>query len=237
VPASQYRGKTDIGLYGDFINQIDATVGEVLACLDEQGLAENTLVVFTSDNGASPAVDLGGLRALGHDANYPWRGNKADLYEGGHRTPFVARWPDVVPAGKTCDQTICTTDFFATIAGVLGCPLPDDAAEDSYNILPLLRGEEPDGNLREATIHHSVSGHFAIRRGKWKLLEARGSGGWSFPKEQEAAEWNLPEYQLYDMERDRGERTNLVHAFPDVVSEMRELLDRYRNSARSAPRV
>ncbi|MFW6060858.1 MAG: sulfatase family protein [Phycisphaeraceae bacterium] len=239
VPIAEYRGTTPIGLYGDFITQIDAVVGEVLDALQRNDLADDTLVIYTSDNGASPAVRLDELAAQGHEANWPWRGTKADLYEGGHRVPFVARWPNGIPAGQVCEQTICTTDLFATVAGILNQPLPESAGEDSADLSPVWRGEhDADGDappLREAIVHHSVSGHFAIRRGKWKLLEARGSGGWSFPKEHVAAEANLPEHQLYDLEQDPREQANLIHRHPDVAEELRALLDRYRNEARSVP--
>ena len=236
VPTDEYRGTTDIGLYGDFVTQVDALVGEVLNCLEERGLADDTLVVFTSDNGASPAAKIDELKQMGHDPNAPWRGTKADVYEGGHRTPFIARWPGVIEPGSVCEQTTCTTDLFATVASIVGGELPNDAAEDSYDMTPLLRGDEIEGDFREATVHHSVSGHFAIRKGKWKLLEARGSGGWSFPKEDEAEELGLPEYQLYDMERDPGETTNLAAGMPEKVEELRQLLDKYRDEPRTAPR-
>ncbi|MFP4176748.1 MAG: sulfatase family protein [Candidatus Brocadiia bacterium] len=236
VPTEEYRGTTEIGLYGDFVTQIDALVGEVLGCLEENGCADDTLVIFTSDNGASPAAKLDELKEMGHDPNAPWRGTKADIYEGGHRTPFIARWPGVIEPGSVCNHTVCTTDLMATVASVLGEQLPEDAGEDSYDMTPLLRGEDVGENFREATVHHSVSGHFAIRKGKWKLLEARGSGGWSYPTEEEAEELGLPEYQLYDMEKDPGETTNLARALPEKVDELRRLLDRYRNQPRSVPK-
>ena len=236
VPTDEYRGTTEIGLYGDFVTQIDALVGEILSCLEQQGVADETLVIFTSDNGASPAAKIDELKQMGHDPNAPWRGTKADLYEGGHRTPFIARWPGMIEPGSVCDQTTCTTDLFATVASIVGEELREDAAEDSYDMTPLMRGEPIEGTFREATVHHSVSGHFAIRKGQWKLLEARGSGGWSYPKEDEAEDLGLPEYQLYDMERDPGETTNLAPGMPEKVDELRCLLERYREQPRTAPR-
>ncbi len=236
VPTEEYRGSTDLGLYGDFVTQIDALVGEILDCLEEKGMADETLFVFTSDNGASPAAKIDELKESGHDPNAPWRGTKADIYEGGHRTPFIVRWPGVVDSGSVCEHTTCTTDLYATVASIVGDDLPENAAEDSYDLMPLLRGDDMEGNFREATVHHSVSGHFAIRKGKWKLLEARGSGGWSYPEEAEAEELGLPEYQLYDMEQDPGETTNLAEALPDKVDELRRLLDKYRDQERSAPK-
>jgi len=136
--------------------------------------------------------------------------------------------------GQRCDQTVCTTDLLATVAGVLGVDVPEHAGEDSVDLSPRLRGETDDDTpLREATVHHSVSGHFAIRRGKWKLLEARGSGGWSDPNEEAAAEAKLPERQLYDMENDPREMVNLIHAQPELANELQALLDRYREQDRS----
>ena len=233
VPTGAYRGTTPAGLYGDFLYQIDAVVGELLDALERNQLSEDTLVIYTADNGASPAVRLDELAALGHEPNRPWRGTKADLYEGGHRVPFIARWPKMTPAGSTCHQTMCTTDLFATVAGLVDETVPAGGGEDSADFSDVLRGRTPEAPLRESTIHHSVSGHFAIRRGKWKLLEAQGSGGWSFPTEAQAAEANLPEYQLFDMEQDPCETTNLAGAHPDVVDELRGLLDTQR--AETAP--
>jgi arylsulfatase A len=233
VPAKEYRGRTEIGLYGDFVTQIDAVAGEIMDALSRNGQDGNTLLVFTSDNGASPAAKLDELAAMGHEPNAPWRGHKADLYEGGHRTPLIARWPDVTPAGSVSGQTVCTTDLFATVAGIIGAAVPEGAGEDSRDLGPLFCGEEPDGDLREATVHHSVSGHFAIRRGKWKLLEARGSGGWSFPREEEAEKFNLPPVQLFNLEEDPRESMNLAPGFPEVVKELQALLERYRAEGRS----
>ncbi|NUQ02007.1 MAG: arylsulfatase [Armatimonadetes bacterium] len=231
VPTAEYRGRTPLGLYGDFITQIDAIVGELLACLDRCGLRDDTLVVYTSDNGASPAVRLDELRAIGHEANGPWRGHKADLYEGGHRTPLIARWPGVIPAGGACDQTVCTTDLFATMADILEVPPPPEA-EDSRSLLPLLRGGRQP--VRESTVHHSVSGHFAIRQGRWKLLEAHGSGGWSYPTEAQASAWGLPPVQLYDLEADPRETTNVAAGFPKVVEQLHTLLAACRQQASGA---
>jgi arylsulfatase A-like enzyme len=174
---------------------------------------------------------------LGHEPNWPWRGHKADLYEGGHRTPLIAHWPAVIQPGQVCDHTICTTDLLATAADILGEALPEDAGEDSNSLMPLFRGDAIDGDFREATVHHSVSGHFAIRQGKWKLLEARGSGGWSYPKEDEAAKWGLPEVQLYDMDADPGECHNVAVGHAEVVERLQALLARYRSESRSAPRI
>ncbi|MDH7571812.1 MAG: sulfatase-like hydrolase/transferase, partial [Armatimonadota bacterium] len=188
------------------------------------GLAGKTLVIFSSDNG-------------------PWwqgnpgyaRGRKLLWFEGGFRVPFLARWPAVIPPGSVCPHTICTTDLMATAAEVAGAALPPNAGEDSYSLMPLFRGESVEGDFREATVHHSISGHFAIRKGKWKLLEARGSGGWSFPTEKQGEAWGLPAVQLYDLENDPRESTNLASAFPEKVAELQALLNRYRQENRSAP--
>ena len=235
VPIEEHRGSTPIGLYGDFISQIDATVGRVVDALERNGLGRDTLVVFTSDNGASPAVRLEELAARGHEANWPWRGIKADLYEGGHRVPFVVRWPEGVAAGTVSDQTICTTDLFATAAGILGVDVPAGAAEDSVDVSPAWTRPDDAEPIRSETVHHSVSGHFAIRRGPWKLLEARGSGGWSHPKEDAAAEASLPERQLFNLDRDPREATNLIAGHPEIAAELQRRLDELRGDAASAP--
>ena len=166
--------------------ETDWVVGEVLAELDKHQLADNTMVVFVTDNGCSPAAKIPDLVKLGHKPNGALRGNKADIYEGGHRVPFIVRWPGKVKAGSAFDQTICTADIFATIADINGkLPrLPAETAEDSFSFLPALTGQSKA--TRPSTIHHSINGSFAIRKGKWKLALCPGSGGWSEPKPNKA---------------------------------------------------
>jgi arylsulfatase A-like enzyme len=214
--------------------QTDALVGDVLAALAAQGLADNTLVIFTADNGCSPQAGTAELEAKGHFASARLRGYKADIWEGGHRVPFFARWPGRVPAGRTSDQLICHTDLLATMADLLGERLPDDAGEDSVSLLPALLGRDR-APLREAVVHHSINGAFAIRQGAWKLALAPGSGGWGKPGDAEARRAGLPAVQLYDLARDLGETRNLEAEQPAVVASLTALLEGYVTRGRSTP--
>ena len=181
APGAEWEGKSGLNPYADFVMQVDATLGAVLAALEKGGLAENTLVIFTSDNGCSPEAKFDELLAKGHNPSDRFRGTKADIFDGGHRIPFIVRWPARVKAGQTSDQLICLTDLFATCAEILGEKLPGTAAEDSVSILPALLGEDT-APLREAIVHHSINGSFAIRQGNWKLELCADSGGWSAPR-------------------------------------------------------
>jgi len=234
VPVAEWQGKSGLNKYGDFVMQTDQTVGRVLDALDKNGLVENTLVIFTSDNGCSPSANFPQLLAKGHNPSYHFRGYKADIFDGGHRIPFMARWPGRIKPGTSSDQIICLSDLFATCAEILGATLPENAAEDSVSILPALesRAKAP---LREAIVHHSINGSFAIRQGKWKLELCPGSGGWSDPKPGSPAAKALPPVQLYDLSQDIGERKNLEAEHPDVVARLRKLLQKYVDEGRSSP--
>jgi len=214
VPTKEWQGKSGLNAYADFVMQTDATVGAVMAALDTHGLAENTLLIFSSDNGCSKSAGIPQLKKMGHHVSASFRGSKADIWDGGHRVPFLVRWPGKVEEGSTNDQLICLVDFFATISELTGVPAPD-AAEDSVSFFPALIGGEIV-STRKGVIHHSISGHFAYRQGKWKLALAKASGGWSAPKENEAAT-DAPKAQLYDMEKDPGETTNLYTSKPEVA--------------------
>lgn len=217
VPSEEWQGKSGLGLYGDFVMQTDATVGVIMDALEKNGVADNTLVIFTSDNGCSRGADILGLREKGHHVSAQYRGSKADLWEGGHRVPFVVRWPGTVEPGSRCDQLITLVDLFATVSEITGEQAPD-MAEDSVSFLPALSGQ-PIVSTRKGVIHHSVSGHFAYRQGKWKLLLSRASGGWSSPTEREVR-GDAPQSQLYDMENDPGEQNNLYLAHPEVAERL-----------------
>lgn len=235
VPGKEFAGKSGIGDYGDFVVQTDDAVGKVLDVLEKTGLAKNTLVIFTSDNGCSPAAGVVELRKQGHEPSGPLRGLKADIWEGGHRVPFVARWPGKVAAGATSGETICLTDMLATCAAIVGARLPENAGEDSYNVLPALLGEKKEGGIREATVHHSIDGRFAIRQGAWKLALCPGSGGWASPKDAEAERRGLPAVQLYNLEDDLGEIRNLATERPEMVDRLTKLLEKYVAVGRSTP--
>jgi arylsulfatase A len=234
VPAMEWLGRSGLNEYADFVMQTDAAVGQILAALDRTGAATNTLVIFTSDNGCSPSAKFEELAAKGHQPSGPWRGTKADIFEGGHRVPFFVRWPGRVQAGATSDQIICLGDLMATCAEILGAKLPDDAGEDSVSFLPALLGTDRLP-LRDALVQHSINGSFAIRQGRWKLALCPDSGGWSAPKPGTAAANGLPRVQLYDLVEDPGEQQNLQARHPEVVARLTQLLEKYIAEGRSTP--
>lgn len=234
LPTEEFQGKSGTNEYGDFVLQVDWTVGRVVQALKDNGMDENTLVIFTSDNGCSPTADYNELEAFGHDPSYVFRGHKADIFEGGHRIPLIVQWPARVKAGSSCDDTTCLTDLMATAAEINGIPLPDNAAEDSVSMLPNLLGTA-DGPVREATVHHSINGSFSIRQGKWKLVLCGGSGGWSPPSLKKVREQNLPSVQLYDLSTDIAETTNVQDKYPNVVKRLTALMQEYADRGRSTP--
>ncbi len=234
APTPEWRGRSGLNPYADFVMEIDAEVGRLLATVDRLGLAQNTLVVFTSDNGCSPEAKFDELLAKGHNPSASFRGTKADIFDGGHHIPFLARWPAVVAPGSRTDQIICLNDLFATTADILGVPLPPDAAEDSVSILPLLRGRT-ETPVREAVVHHSINGSFAIRQGDWKLELCADSGGWSGPTPNSPAARKLAPLQLYNVRADLGETNNVQAAHPEVVARLTHLLEKYVADGRSTP--
>lgn len=234
VPTPEWQGKSGLNPYADFVMQVDADVGRILATLEKQSLAQNTLVIFTSDNGCSPQADFPELLTKGHNPSGPFRGAKADIFEGGHRVPFIARWPGRINAGSTSDQLICLNDLMATCAEIVGVRLPDHAGEDSVSILPALLGKA-SRPLREALVHHSINGSFAIREKNWKLALCADSGGWSAPRPGAAGVRELPSVQLYDLNKDRAEATNVQAQHPEVVLRLTKLLEKYVADGRSTP--
>jgi len=234
LPTPEWQGKSGLSAYGDFVMQTDAVVGKILAALDEHGLAENTLVIFSSDNGCSPQADTPGLEKQGHFASAQFRGYKADIWDGGHRVPFFARWPGQIKPASTSAQLICHVDLLATCADLLGAPLPPNAGEDSVSILPALLGTDR-APLHEAVVHHSIHGMFSIRQGPWKLEFCPGSGGWGAPFDADARKRGLPEVQLYDLSTDIAEAKNIQAENPAVVARLRALLERTIAEGRSTP--
>lgn len=182
LPTTEFMGKSNTNFYGDFVLQVDDVVRRVFDALEAQGVRDNTMIIFTSDNGCSPRADFEELATVGHDPSYVFRGHKADIYEGGHQVPFIVNWKAGITQPLVTDEVICTTDLMATCADFLGVELPDNAAEDSYSFLQVLLQEDYQKPLREATVHHSLEGRFAIRQGDWKLIMCPGSGGWSDPR-------------------------------------------------------
>ena len=233
APHADFRGKSNVSEYADFLIQTDHAVGEITRALESARLSDNTVVFFTCDNGTSPQANFAQLDAAGIHLNANWRGWKADAYEGGHRVPFVVRWPGRIEAGSTNMQTVTLADIMATCADVIGFEMPEDAAEDSVSLLPALRGEIQQEPLHDVVVHHSGSGHFAVRKGAWKLLFCRGSGGWSPPREAVAAKQQLPVVQLYNLEVDPKETTNLQAKHPEIVDEITADLRRIVEQGRS----
>lgn len=234
APSAEWQGRSGINPYADFVMQVDDSLGQLLRALDEHRLADNTLLFFTSDNGCSPVADFPALLAKGHNPSYVLRGHKADIWDGGHRVPFIVRWPGKVRAGSTSNQLVSLVDFTATCADLLEVKLPDNAAEDSVSLLSVLLGRA-DKPVREALVHHSISGKFSIRQGQWKLELCPGSGGWSQPRDPQAVKQGLPSLQLYDMTQDIGERRNLQAERPEVVKRLLTLLEKYVADGRSTP--
>lgn len=234
APSTPWRGRSGISLYADFVMETDAAVGEVLAALDRAGVAKNTLVIVTSDNGFAPAANLPAQLAKGHNPCHRFRGTKADLFEGGHHVPFLARWPGVVAPGGTSARLIGLMDLMATCAEITGITLDDATGEDSVSFLPALRGDDATGS-RSELVHHSVNGSFAIRAGKWKLLLTADSGGWSAPKPGSPEAKGLPPVQLYDLATDLGETTNVQAQHPEVVRDLLARLERLVSNGRSTP--
>jgi arylsulfatase A-like enzyme len=235
VPSKQFQGRNKLGPYADFCEEVDWYVGKVIEALEKNGIAQNTLLIFTSDNGCAPYIGVKDLEEQGHYPSYIYRGYKADIFEGGHRVPFMVRWPEKVPAGSTSAETICLTDLMATCADVTGAVLPDNAGEDSVSILPVLSGKKLAHPLREATVHHSINGSFALRQGTWKLEMCPGSGGWGDPRPPKARELNLPKIQLYDLSQDISERKNVYKEHPETVASMQKLMAKYIKDGRSTP--
>lgn len=235
LPTEEFRGKSGIGEYGDFVLMVDAMVGKVLQAVKESGEDGNTIVVFTTDNGCSPAAGIKEMEAQGHRPNSIYRGHKADLFDGGHRIPCILRWPEGTKPHEV-RQTVCLTDFYATFAAINGYKLMDSEGEDSYNLLPAIVSETEIDPIREATVHHSIDGQFTIRQGDWKLLLSASSGGWSAPTPTDTlALDSLPPIQLYNMKDDPSETTNVEAEHPEIVSRLRALMAKYVREGRSTP--
>jgi arylsulfatase A len=237
--AKRFRGSTKTGPHGDFINEMDFIVGELTKTLKRLGMAENTIVMFSSDNGPETTSVVDMRKTYGHDGAKPWRGVKRDNWEGGHRVPFIVRWPGKTPARSTTNQTVCLTDVMATCAAITGVKLPENSAQDSINILPVLLGKQGAESIRPYTLHQTISLAIAIRRGPWKYLDHRGSGGNNY-NGVELKQYALPDTepdapgQLYNLETDPGERINLYFKHPEIVREMKALLEASKASGRTA---
>ncbi len=260
APSKDWQGKSGLGPYGDYVMETDWAIGKVLAALDQSGVASNTVVLLASDNGAAPYVGVGPeqlkqlkaqgfpaagekigqtqrykeLEALGQFSSAAFRGHKTDIWEGGHRIPFIVRWPGKVQAGSTSDQLVSLVDFMATSADIVQAKIPNNAAEDSVSLLPVLLGQTA-APIHKAVVFHSGNGCFAIQEGHWKLELCPGSGGWGEPKDNSKEAQNLPPEQLYDVATDIGEQTNVCASHPEMVARLTKVLEKYVANGRSTP--
>jgi arylsulfatase A len=210
VPTGEFKD-SKAGLYGNYVEETDYMIGKVLEALKKNNMDGNTLVIVTSDNGSDWKPE--DIEKTGHHANYIFRGRKADIYEAGHRIPFIARWPGKITPGSSSKELLCTTDLFATVADIVQKPLPANAAEDSER-------------MRDAIVHHSMGGIFAIRKGDWKLTTELGSGGFTDPRKLEAKPGKAP-MTLYNLASDIEEKNNLYFQRPEIVKELSALLKQY----------
>jgi arylsulfatase A len=226
VPSKNWKGKSGLNDHADFVMQTDNSYGQIVNALKDNGFLNNTLVICSSDNGTSPGTSgVKELKAAGHFSSGDLRGMKSDIWDGGHRVPFLVSWPGNIKPNSRCDNIICLTDLMATAAEITGYKLDDSDAVDSISFLQALTEENP--KPRADVIHHSINGNFAIRQGKWKLITCAGSGGWSKSKAAKAPkDAKTPTtVQLYNMETDIGEQNNLASTRPEIIQRLRNLLD------------
>lgn len=233
VPVPPFKDASGLNPYADFVMQVDHHMGQLLAAVKQTGLDANTLVIFTSDNGCSPEANFPLLQSKEHDPSGPYRGHKADIYEGGHRVPFIARWPGQITGGRKTEALACLTDIYATLEAITGQTRQSVGGEDGYSLLPVFQGEPSSG--RNTLISHSIDGSFAIRQDSWKLCLCRGSGGWSAPREGEAKKQKLPPMQLYNLADDPAESKNRVAEEPDRVNTLLLLLQEQVRNGRCTP--
>lgn len=233
VPIPPFKGASGLNAYADFVAQVDHHMGQLLVTLKEAGVDDNTIVIFTSDNGCSPEGNFGLLKEKGHDPSGGYRGHKADIYEGGHRVPFIVRWPSGIKGGQKTSALACLTDIYSTLEAITEQPRKATGGEDGYSLLPAFKGESSTG--RETLISHSIGGSFSIRQGQWKLCLSAGSGGWSAPREADAKKKKLPLMQLFNLADDKREQKNLMAANPERVAKMLKLLDKEVKSGRCTP--
>jgi arylsulfatase A-like enzyme len=238
APDDEFNGKSRAGKYGDFVYQTDWSVGQVLDAVRASGKAENTIVIFTSDNGPEN-LTYPLLPEFGHASQGPLRGAKRMLWEGGHRVPFIAWAPGRITAGRVENEVICLTDLMATIANLIGHKLPDNAAEDSYDVGPALFGQKRAKPIREATVHHSINDEYALRQGDWVFIESpKSEHGRAEPawwRERFGVKPHDQPAELFHLKEDLRETTNVYAQYPDRVKQMRALLEKYKTADRSVP--
>ena len=224
LPTKDFEGKSGINPYADFVMEVDWIAGQIIEAIDKAGIAKNTIVIFTSDNGCSPAAKIDLLKKKGHDPHAGLRGTKADIWEGGHRVPFIVRWPAKVKAGQTNKQLIGITDLLATVADICNKPLSDNEGEDSVSMLPTLLNKKK--KVRDHYIVHSVFGKFGLRQGDWVYIDTKGSGGWSQSNDPSPV-------QLYNLKTDLFQKNNIYKDYPEKVKSMKALLEKYKKQGHS----
>lgn len=227
VPCENFKGSSEAGLRGDMIQEADWSVGQIMNALEEEGISDNSIVIYTSDNGPH-SFDIDEREVYGHDQTAGLRGQKADIWDGGHRVPYIVRWPGRVPEGSLCEELVELTDFVATCADIIGIALPADIAEDSISHFSLLFGEQPVRPVREWVVSHSIRGMFSIRTKRWKFIDGKHSGGFKWKQELESQP-DVPEGQLYDMENDWFEKNNLFEQRADITEQLRNVLEQIKN--------
>ena len=219
-----WQGKSKLNTYADLVMETDAAVGQILKAIDTSGAADNTLVIFTSDNGCAPYIGAEELEQKGHYPSGPLRGYKSDVWEGGHRVPFIVRWPGQVSCESANHQLVHQADLIATCAAIVKISLPDDVGEDSVNLLPLLQGQNTP--VRQHAVSQSAHGLISVRQGKWKMIFGPGSGGWTKGTDNLLA-------QLYNLEDDLGETNNLYSQHPQKSAELTALMKALVDNGRS----
>lgn len=230
APSEEYKGKSGLNAYADFVLQVDGFVGRLDKLLHDKGIADDTILIFTSDNGCSPVADYPTLISKGHNPSYIYRGWKGDIWEGGHRIPFIVRWPGKIQPGTSSDALTCLVDMFATVSEITGTGYADNAGEDSVSMLPLWTGEAD--HTREDLVHHAAMGGYSLRKGDWKMCFCHDSNGMRPPEPKTE---NTPPYQLYHIDADIGEHFNLYGTQPEVEQDMLSALSRYVREGRSTP--
>lgn len=211
APSEPFLGKSGVSPFADYVIETDWVVGQVMEALEAAGTADEFLLIFTTDNGIAASARFPQLKKHGVDLQHHLTGNKGQIQEGGHRVPFIARWPGKIVPGSNCREVICLNDFMATVAEILEFPLPDNATEDSTSILPLLTGEESFLPSRPMVVNHDYNGNFDIRDGKWKLVGAK----------------------LFNLETDLKETTDVATQHPEIAARMAKTLETYRQNGRS----
>ena len=258
TPHPRFKGTSECGIYGDFLHELDWIVGEVLDTLDDMGQSDNTLVIFTSDNGGSLTIAGRDAWQVGHYMNGDFLGWKFGAWEGGHRVPFIVRWPRHVPAGTKSDQLLCGIDMLATFAALLGCNLDSDAGLDSFNMLPAVTGSPKEPIRDHLVIAPFRKTNLSLRQGKWMYIGDQGSGGFGRPRiggktggpmalgaatrntnsditADGKIKPNAPKQQLYDLEADLTQKINVIREHPEIANQLKKRLQQIQTQARTAP--